>query len=167
MAITTTHGRRPRLTRRFLRAISLLLAMGIAVRIYASTVGVPADVRPTQRALQPCGARANCSAEVVSISVTGAPTATPATDRKRAERVFSSLKKWVTDDGGTITNETGNYLAAVYRSTVFGFPDDVEFLFSPSSSQVAIRSASRIGSSDFGVNKTRVAHLVRSWKYRG
>jgi uncharacterized protein (DUF1499 family) len=152
--------------RRVRVGLAALLTLGIGVRIYASTVGQPGDVRPTQSALQPCGSRSNCAAEVISIPVTNEETGTAERDRARAERVLGSLREWVTRDGGTITNQTGNYLAAVYRSTVFGFPDDVEFLFSPTASQISIRSASRIGSGDLGVNKKRVLHIVRRWKYR-
>ncbi|MCH8566743.1 MAG: DUF1499 domain-containing protein [Balneolales bacterium] len=51
-------------------------------------------------------------------------------------------------------------LHAVFRIPVFGFRDDVLLSFSPASEDgktaVHIRSASRTGYSDFGVNKRRV-----------
>ena len=39
-----------------------------------------------------------------------------------------------------------------------GFVDDVEFLF-PKEKIIHVRSASRIGYSDFGANRRRVEHL--------
>lgn len=44
---------------------------------------------------------------------------------------------------------------AEFRSALFGFVDDVEFHFDPPS-VIQVRSASRVGYSDFGVNRNRV-----------
>ena len=44
---------------------------------------------------------------------------------------------------------------AEFTSAVFGFVDDVEFQFDPSGF-IQIRSASRTGYYDFGVNRERV-----------
>ncbi len=44
---------------------------------------------------------------------------------------------------------------AEFRSALFGFADDVEFHFDPPG-VIQVRSASRIGYSDFGVNRKRV-----------
>jgi uncharacterized protein (DUF1499 family) len=54
-----------------------------------------------------------------------------------------------------ITKQTENYLHVEFKSAWFGFIDDVEFLFS-SAQQIQVRSASRIGYSDFGVNRKRI-----------
>jgi uncharacterized protein (DUF1499 family) len=40
-----------------------------------------------------------------------------------------------------------------------GFVDDVEFLIAPEQSQIHVRSAARLGYSDFGVNRKRVEFL--------
>ena len=40
-----------------------------------------------------------------------------------------------------------------------GFVDDVEFLADPASDQVHVRSASRLGHSDLGVNRERVENI--------
>lgn len=47
------------------------------------------------------------------------------------------------------------YVHAEFRSAIFGFVDDVEFRFEPNG-VIQIRSASRLGYSDFGVNRKRV-----------
>ena len=46
-------------------------------------------------------------------------------------------------------------LHAKFRSAVFGFVDDVEFYFGPPGS-IQVRSASRTGYYDVGVNRERV-----------
>jgi uncharacterized protein (DUF1499 family) len=59
----------------------------------------------------------------------------------------------------TITTETENYLHAECRSAFFGFVDDLELHLRASEGLIAIRSAARLGYSDFGVNRQRVEHL--------
>lgn len=57
----------------------------------------------------------------------------------------------------TVVKQEANYLYAEFRSRLLGFVDDVEFLFDGSAIQV--RSASRLGRRDFGVNRRRVEEL--------
>lgn len=52
-----------------------------------------------------------------------------------------------------------NYLHAEFRSRLLGFVDDVEFFFDGAAVQV--RSASRLGRRDFGVNRARIEQLRR------
>ncbi len=54
---------------------------------------------------------------------------------------------------------TDNYMHAVFRSATFGFPDDVEFYFDEPAKVIHVRSASRMGYGDMGVNRARVAQL--------
>ena len=57
----------------------------------------------------------------------------------------------------TIVSEKQNYLYAEFRSRLLGYVDDVEFYFDGNAIQV--RSASRLGRRDFGVNRKRVERL--------
>ena len=50
------------------------------------------------------------------------------------------------------------YIHAEFRTALLGFVDDVEFLFDPPGT-IQMRSASRLGYSDFGVNRQRVAAI--------
>jgi uncharacterized protein (DUF1499 family) len=54
---------------------------------------------------------------------------------------------------------TSEYLHAECRSALFGFVDDLEFLLRSEQGVIAVRSAARVGYSDFGVNKKRVETL--------
>ncbi|MBI3527782.1 MAG: DUF1499 domain-containing protein [Betaproteobacteria bacterium] len=49
-----------------------------------------------------------------------------------------------------------DYLYAEYTSALIGFVDDVEFYFPPNGNIIHVRSASRLGYSDFGVNRERI-----------
>jgi uncharacterized protein (DUF1499 family) len=46
-----------------------------------------------------------------------------------------------------------------FRSRFFRFIDDVEFLFVRQTQVVHVRSASRLGYSDFGVNRKRIEKI--------
>jgi uncharacterized protein (DUF1499 family) len=50
-----------------------------------------------------------------------------------------------------------DYLYAEFRSRLLGFVDDVEFFFD--GALVQVRSASRLGRRDFGVNRARIERL--------
>lgn len=52
-----------------------------------------------------------------------------------------------------------DYLHAEYSSETLGFIDDVEFHLSAPEQVIHVRSASRLGFSDFGVNRARVNDL--------
>ncbi len=57
-----------------------------------------------------------------------------------------------------ITNND-NYIHAECTSLVFRFVDDVEFYFDDNAKLIHVRSASRIGQSDLGVNRKRVEKI--------
>ena len=59
----------------------------------------------------------------------------------------------------TIIEETDNYLYAEFKSKLMGFVDDVEFYAEPNANVVHVRSASRLGQSDAGVNRKRVEEI--------
>lgn len=61
-----------------------------------------------------------------------------------------------------IVTKTPDYLHAECTSAIFGFVDDLELHLRPSNNTIAIRSASRLGHSDFGVNRDRVETLRTS-----
>ena len=73
---------------------------------------------------------------------------------------LSGIKMAITATGGTITSETDSYLSATYMSKIFKFVDDVEIRHDKDNIW-HIRSASRVGYSDRGVNKKRV-EAIRS-----
>lgn len=59
----------------------------------------------------------------------------------------------------TIIEETDTYLYTEFQSKLMGFVDDVEFYVDSAASVVQIRSASRLGQSDAGVNRKRVEEI--------
>jgi len=59
----------------------------------------------------------------------------------------------------TVVRHEGNYLYAEFKSTLMGFVDDVEFTYDEKAGVLHVRSASRLGRRDFGVNRARVEAL--------
>lgn len=59
----------------------------------------------------------------------------------------------------TVIRHEGNYLYAEFRSRLLGFVDDVEFTFDEKAGALHVRSASRLGRRDYGVNRARVEQL--------
>ena len=69
----------------------------------------------------------------------------------------TAIKAAIAETGGKLKTETDGYMAAIYTSGIMRFVDDVEFRKDGDVWQV--RSASRVGYSDMGVNRKRVAAL--------
>lgn len=51
------------------------------------------------------------------------------------------------------------YIHAAFTSALFRFVDDVEFFLDEGTRTIHVRSASRVGYSDFGVNRRRVEEI--------
>ncbi|HEY9647011.1 MAG TPA: DUF1499 domain-containing protein, partial [Chroococcidiopsis sp.] len=58
-----------------------------------------------------------------------------------------------------IITATSDYLYAEFSSKLMGFVDDVEFYLSPADGVIHVRSASRLGQSDLGVNRKRIEDI--------
>ena len=58
-----------------------------------------------------------------------------------------------------IVEEKTGYLHAEFRSALFGFVDDVELRLDVEAQWIDVRSASRTGYFDFGVNRRRVEEI--------
>lgn len=77
-----------------------------------------------------------------------------------AGAAMSAVRKAV--DGmqdATVVRQEGGYLYAEFRTRVMRFVDDVEFLHDEKGGVIHVRSASRLGRRDFGVNRARVESL--------
>lgn len=75
---------------------------------------------------------------------------TPAETMKQLKAIISQLPRT------EIIEATDSYLHAEFTSALMGFVDDVEFYIDPVENVVQVRSASRLGESDLGVNRKRV-----------
>ncbi len=74
-----------------------------------------------------------------------------------AEQAMFILKQTLSGMAGQVNeSHQSTHLHAQFKSNVFGFIDDVDVVLNRENRRIEIRSASRTGYYDFGVNKKRV-----------
>ena len=70
---------------------------------------------------------------------------------------FDSIKQIIENTPRTkIVENDGDYLHAEVTSRIMKYVDDLEVSYIPENNKIVIRSESRVGEGDFGVNKKRV-----------
>jgi uncharacterized protein (DUF1499 family) len=77
----------------------------------------------------------------------------PAVAISELQKVIEKMEKT------KIVESTDNYLYAEFQSKLMGFVDDVEFYLDPQANVIHVRSASRLGKSDLGVNRKRIEEI--------
>jgi uncharacterized protein (DUF1499 family) len=79
-----------------------------------------------------------------------------------ADAVWNKLQSVVkAQKGATVIDAKSNYLYAEFKTAGLGFVDDAEFALDKSANMIHVRSGSRLGVRDFGVNRNRV-ETIRS-----
>lgn len=76
---------------------------------------------------------------------------------------FHKVSKAIVANGGIIVEETDDYIAAKFTSGLFKFVDDVEVRLDKEAKVIHLRSASREGYSDLGVNAKRIEAIKSSY----
>lgn len=61
--------------------------------------------------------------------------------------------------GAKIVKTEPDYLYAQFTTRALGFVDDAEFWYDPAAGVIQVRSASRLGRKDFGVNRARIESI--------
>lgn len=75
------------------------------------------------------------------------------------ENSWKIVKDAIQVMGGKIELENDGYLHATFMTAVFRFVDDVELRMDEKHAVIHVRSASRVGRSDMGLNRKRVDYL--------
>lgn len=77
---------------------------------------------------------------------------------------FTLLKSVVAGmAGATLVRQEPNYIHAEFATLWLRFVDDVEFYLDEGRGVIEVRSASRLGKGDFGVNRARVEAIRRAF----
>lgn len=111
-----------------------------------------------QRVLRPCPGSPNC----VTSEAPGRDIS-PFMFTDTPDTAWIRLREAIQNLGGEVTDDAHGYLHAVFRSRLFGFVDDLECRMDAQARVIHVRSASRAGYWDFGVNKRRVESLREAW----
>lgn len=145
--------------------ISPLLGLAPCV-VMAGCSGVrPTNLGVKDGKLAPCPAWPNC---VSSQSSDKEHAVAPLTYTSPLPEAVATMKKLVLGMKRTrITDEGTAYLRAEFTSALFRFVDDVEFYFDDGAKVIQVRSASRLGHSDLGVNRKRMEDIRTAWQAPG
>jgi len=119
----------------------------------------PASLGVTAGRFAPCKPTPNCVSSQADRSDAMHYLA-PLAAGNDPRRTFEALEQIVRATPRTkVVRDEADYLYAEYRSRLFGFVDDVEFWLDSRAGVIHVRSASRLGRSDLGVNRTRVEDI--------
>ncbi len=125
----------------------------------------PAGLGVKDGRLAPCPATPNCvSSQSTDPEHSIAPlrfTSSPEQAMARLKTVLAGMKRV------RIVEERESYLHAEFTSLIWRFVDDVECYVDADRKIIDLRSASRIGRSDLGVNRKRVDDIRARWQQLG
>ncbi len=149
--------------KRLVIVLAAALAAPVIIFKWMSLTGKPPERPETVVALPGCPASPNC---VVSQNADAEHAVAPLKLAGDPAEEWSALREVIRTLGGELKRGDERYLHFEFRSRVFGFVDDVECLLNEAAGQVEIRSASRVGYSDLGVNRRRVEAIRTAFAKR-
>ncbi|MCA8998685.1 MAG: DUF1499 domain-containing protein [Planctomycetaceae bacterium] len=150
--------------RRLLLALLLIVPLGIVLSFAGMSMFSkrPDDLGIHNGQLRDCPSSPNCVGTHASDETKRMPPLSYSGDSanawQRLKEVIQSMPrmKIVTDDA--------NYLHVEFTSFLFRFVDDVEFQLDDDKKVIHFRSASRVGHSDLGVNRERMATIQQRFE---
>jgi len=143
-----------------MKILSLLVFAGLVLS--GCTGARPSRSAALDGKLPPCPSSPNC---VSSQSTDPEHGVNPLRFSGTAARAMADLRTMLAGMKRTrIVTETNTYLHAECASFLFRFVDDLEFQVTEQEQVIHVRSASRLGYSDLGVNRRRVEELRASWE---
>jgi uncharacterized protein (DUF1499 family) len=112
-------------------------------------------------ALPPCPDKPNC----VSTQATGAHAIAPMRYRSsQAEAMRRLLAVLRAVPRSTVVQSGADSVRVEFRTRVFRFIDDAQFVFDDKAKTIHFRSASRVGHSDLGVNRRRMEEIRKAFE---
>ena len=110
---------------------------------------IPSSVMASHIELNPCVQVSHCVREELNVEKIDSP--------------FEKVKAIVENSPRTkIVELDGDYLHAEVTSRIMKYVDDLEISSLPEKNNLIIRSESRVGDGDFGVNRKRVDLLINN-----
>ncbi|SMF56609.1 DUF1499 domain-containing protein [Pseudobacteriovorax antillogorgiicola] len=131
----------------------------LLITISACTGTRPTDIGIQEGGLKPCPDSPNC---VSSFAETEEHKIEPLPIINNKAETLEKLKSIINSMPRTeVIQETDNYLYVEFTTFIMRYVDDVEFYIPDDESVVHVRSASRLGHSDMGLNRERI-EAIRS-----
>lgn len=137
--------------------LGLLVTLTISLFFLNNAWAVSSNLGVKDNYLSPCPETPNC---VVSQNTDETHKISPIIYHTDLATARETLVKVLTVVPRTeIIEEEDNYIRAQSKSRIFGFVDDLEFYFPSDEQVIHLRSASRVGESDLGVNRRRLEQI--------
>lgn len=149
----------PAFKQHFLRMLTVVISVTLTCSLIlpSATWAFTSNLGVNNGHLAACPTSDNC---VVSQDADSKHAIDPITYHVDRDQARETLLKVLTVVPRTsVLEQTGNYIHAISKSRIFKFTDDVEFYFPSDESLIHMRSASRIGESDLGVNRRRLEQI--------
>tara|TARA_Y100001978_G_scaffold45915_1_gene40927 strand:+ start:246 stop:635 length:390 start_codon:yes stop_codon:yes gene_type:complete len=110
---------------------------------------IPSPSMASHIALEPCIQVSHCVREELNVETLDSP--------------YEKVKSIIENSPRTqIVESNGDYLHAEVTSRIMKYVDDLEISFLPEKNNLIIRSESRVGDGDFGVNRKRVDLIINN-----
>jgi uncharacterized protein (DUF1499 family) len=135
--------------------ISVRIGICIAVSLWLGCGGrMPEGLGADRGLLAPCPNKPNCVSSfagdedhrIDALAIEGSD-----------EAAWQSLRRLLESAPRVeIVTSSTTYIHAVYTTPIMRYRDDVEFFLRTDENEIAVRSASRVGYSDMGLNRERI-----------
>lgn len=139
-----------------------LLPLSLLLFGLCSCAGQPPKSGLVDGHLRPCPNTPNC----LNSETSGPAHIAPIIYTSSTGMAWQNLRKTIEDTEGVIVDSQPGYLRATYTSQLMRFVDDVEFRLDEAAGIIQVRSASRLGFWDLGVNQRRVEYIRRLFSGR-
>lgn len=136
---------------------SILLFLAVMAALSRRSRKMPAVGQPVGR-LRPCPESPNC---VCSEETHARALVPPLVFDVAPSLAWQAAAAAVQAAGGEVVRQDPGYLHATFTTTLFRFKDDLELRMDEGRGVIHVRSASRVGYSDFGQNRRRARRLRR------
>lgn len=113
--------------------------------------------------LRACPAKPNCVCSEQQVEGTFVE---PLNYTITADRAWDKVRQVIVETGGVVSTDQGGYLHARYVTPLMRYIDDIELRIDKDEQLIHIRSASRVGHSDFGVNRKRVTRIRKAFELK-
>lgn len=146
--------------------MKILAIMVLVLALIVVSVGVVQTLRTPEHLYAKAGSFAGCPARpscVSSLAQDDEHRVAALGYAGDALTALAMLREVVERMGGRIEHESAGYLHAVFTTPTMRYRDDLELLVLPEG-KIEVRSISRFGYRDFGVNRDRVEQLRRGFE---
>ncbi len=137
-------------------SVTLFVILGVILVAFSIASRKQPELGLINGQLRPCPVTPNCVCS--ELQMEGAYIE-PLSYTTVAADAWVEIKRVIFETGGVVITEEADYLRVVYQTPLLRYIDDVELRQDKNKQVIHVRSASRVGQSDFGANRKRVEKI--------